>query len=119
MNVGDIDRLLSYVILIALHLQVYGYRMSLWAEHLGGLESVFEEPESLECVQRVNYIADRNWEQYIAPEITDMRSHLIRYPLKVEDDGTVTNLPGYLTFPDVGGKIMGSNQVNIPDDLTT
>lgn len=79
---------------------------------------MFEEPESLECVRRINCIAGRNWEQYAAPEVTDM-SHLIRFPLKVEDDGAVTNLPGYLTFPDVGGKIMGSNQPNIPDDLTT
>lgn len=93
--------------------------MSLWAEHLGGLEPVFEETESLECVHRVNYMAERNWEQFAAPEVTDMRGRLIRFPLKVEDDGTVTNLPGYLTFPDVGGKIMGSNQPNIPDDLTT
>lgn len=93
--------------------------MSLWAEQVGGLEQEFEEPESVECVHRLNFIADRNWEQYAAPQITDMRSHLIRYPLKVEDDGTVTNLPGFITFPDVGGKIMGSNQPNIPDDLTT
>ena len=63
-------------------------------------------------------MADRNWEQYAAPEITDMRGHLIRYPLKIEDNGDVTNLPGFQTFPDVGGKIMGSNQQSIPDDLT-
>lgn len=99
--------------------QVYGYRMALWAEHLGFLEPTFEEPERLDCVQRINYIADMNWEQYAAPQVTDMRGHLIRYPLRVEDNGTVTNLLGYETFPDVGGKIMGTNQPNIPDDLTS
>ncbi|XWS45611.1 hypothetical protein CRYUN_Cryun15aG0151100 [Craigia yunnanensis] len=31
--------------------QVYGYRMSLWAEHLGELNKLFKEPESLECVK--------------------------------------------------------------------
>lgn len=98
--------------------QVYGYRMSLWAEHLACLEPVFETPSSLECVQRINYIADRGWEQYVAEEVTDMKSHLIRYPLKIEDNGTVINLPSHNTFPDVGGKIMGSNQQQIPDDLT-
>lgn len=92
--------------------------MSLWAEHLGTLEHVFEEPESLECVQRINDMGERNWQQYIAPEITDMKGHLMRYPLKIGDDGTVTNLPGYETFPDVGGKIMGANQIKLPDDLT-
>ena len=102
----------------SLFLQVFGYRMSLWAEHLGPLEPIFEEPESLECVQRVNDMAERNWQQYIAPEVTDMRGHLIKYPLRIGDDGSVSNLPGYETFPDVGGKIMGTNQEQIPDDLT-
>ncbi|GKF94592.1 phospholipase D beta 1-like protein, partial [Tanacetum coccineum] len=27
--------------------QVFGYRMSLWAEHIGGLDSTFERPESI------------------------------------------------------------------------
>jgi len=63
-------------------------------------------------------MAERNWQQYIAPEVTDMTGHLIRYPLKIEINGTITNLPGFNTFPDVGGKIMGSNQENLPDDLT-
>lgn len=99
-------------------MQVYGYRMSLWAEHLGSVEPVFGEPESLVCVERVNNMAEANWKQYTAPEVTDMRGHLMRYPLKIEDDGTVRNLPGYETFPDVGGKIMGANQPSLPDDLT-
>jgi len=100
--------------------QVYGYRMSLWVEHLGCLEPTFDAPESLECMRRVNDMAERNWQQYVAPEVTDMKGHLLRYPLKIEDDGTVTNLPGYETFPDVGGKIMGcSSGMIMPDDLTT
>lgn len=99
--------------------QVHGYRMSLWAEHLGGaLEPIYEEPEGLECVRRVNDIADRNWEQYASPQVTDLAGHLIRYPLRIDDNGTVCNLPGVETFPDVGGKIMGSNQEKLPDDLT-
>lgn len=92
--------------------------MSLWAEHLGPLEPIFEEPESLECVRRVNHLAEKNWQQYAAPEVTDMTGHLIRYPLRIETNGSITNLPGFETFPDVGGKIMGSNQENLPDDLT-
>ncbi|GKC19107.1 phospholipase D beta 1-like protein [Tanacetum coccineum] len=38
--------------------QVFGYRMSLWAEHIGGLESTFERPESIECVRRVRSLSD-------------------------------------------------------------
>lgn len=63
-------------------------------------------------------MAERNWQQYVAPEVTDMKGHLLRYPLTIENDGTVNNLPGYETFPDVGGKIMGSNQRKLIDDLT-
>jgi phospholipase D1/2 len=33
--------------------QVYGFRTSLWAEHLGHLFEDYKEPESLECVRRV------------------------------------------------------------------
>jgi phospholipase D1/2 len=68
-------------------MQVYGYRMSLWAEHLGVLEPAFTNPESLECVQRVNEMAQANWEQYIAEEVTDMRAHLLPYPVQVKDEG--------------------------------
>lgn len=92
--------------------------MSLWAEHLGPLEPIFEEAESVECVRRVNHLAEKNWQQYVAPEVTDMTGHLIRYPLRIEFDGSISTLPGFDTFPDVGGKIMGSNQENLPDDLT-
>ena len=86
-----------------LNLQVFCYQMLLWAEHLACLEPVFEQPKSFECVQRINHMADRNWEQYVAQEVIDMKGHLIRYPLKLEDNGTVTNFLGCWTFPDVGG----------------
>ncbi|KAK4339905.1 hypothetical protein RND71_041367 [Anisodus tanguticus] len=42
------------------HGQVYGYRMSLWAEHLGGIEDVYMDPQTIECVRRVNERARRN-----------------------------------------------------------
>ncbi|XP_031262656.1 phospholipase D delta-like [Pistacia vera] len=44
------------------HGQIYGYRNSLWAEHLGQLEASFEEPESRECVRTVNQIVGDKWE---------------------------------------------------------
>ncbi|XP_076915381.1 phospholipase D delta-like [Bidens hawaiensis] len=43
------------------HGQVYGYRMSLWAEHLGVLEKCYKEPETIECVNKVNKLAEDNW----------------------------------------------------------
>ncbi|KAF8411885.1 hypothetical protein HHK36_004443 [Tetracentron sinense] len=97
---------------------VYGYRMSLWVEHLGILEDSFREPQTLECVRRVNKLAVRNWRSFVAEESKEMRGHLMRYPIEVGSDGKVDAIPGYDCFPDVGGKVLGA-PTNLPDVLTT
>ncbi|CAI9265235.1 unnamed protein product [Lactuca saligna] len=99
--------------------QVYGYRMSLWAEHLGALKTCYMEPESLECVSSVNKIAEDNWKRYTEDKYTALEGHLLRYPLQVNGDGKVSSLPGFENFPDVGGKVMGSHSPALPDILTT
>ncbi|KAG7034062.1 Phospholipase D delta [Cucurbita argyrosperma subsp. argyrosperma] len=101
------------------HGQIYGYRMSLWSEHLGMLDPCFNEPETLECVRRVNGVAEDNWKRFTADEFTTLQGHLLRYPVLVDGDGRVTPLPGHENFPDVGGKIIGSHSAAIPDVLTT
>ncbi|KAK7247301.1 hypothetical protein RIF29_42182 [Crotalaria pallida] len=100
------------------HGQVYGYRMSLWAEHLGSVEDTFDEPHSLNCVRYVNHIAQRNWTAFVSDEGNQMRGHLMQYPVNVSRDGKVTALDDYESFPDVGGKILGSPN-SLPDALTT
>ncbi|KAJ6704538.1 PHOSPHOLIPASE D, partial [Salix viminalis] len=50
------------------HGQVYGYRMSLWAEHLGILEKAFDEPQNLECMKLVNRTSRKNWKAYVSEE---------------------------------------------------
>ncbi|XP_027108207.1 phospholipase D gamma 1-like [Coffea arabica] len=90
------------------HGQIYGYRMSLWAEHLGVIEDCFTQPESVECVRRVKTMGEANWNQYAAPEVTEMRAHLLKYPVEVDRTGKVRALPGHESFPDVGGNIVGS-----------
>lgn len=99
--------------------QVYGYRMSLWAEQLGTLEKAYKEPETLECVNRVNKIAENNWKRYTAESFTTLQGHLLRYPLQMDASGNVNSLPGYENFPDVGGKVMGAHSPTLPDILTT
>lgn len=89
-------------------LQIYGYRMSLWAEHIGSLEECFKQPESIECMRRVRSLSEQNWRQYAADEITEMKSHLLKYPVEVDQTGKVKALPGCETFPDVGGNILGA-----------
>lgn len=91
--------------------------MSLWAEHIGQLEKCFEQPQSLECVRRVRFLGEQNWEQYAADKVTDMTAHLLKYPVKVDREGQVKPLSGYANFPDVGGSIVGSF-VAIQENLT-
>ncbi|KAL5198262.1 hypothetical protein ABZP36_001774 [Zizania latifolia] len=97
---------------------VYGYRMSLWAEHLGTLEECFRSPQSVECIRLVNQMAEENWECYVSPEMVNMRGHLMRYPITVDRDGRVGPLLGYECFPDVGGKVLGTHS-SLPNALTT
>ncbi|XP_007017919.2 PREDICTED: phospholipase D delta [Theobroma cacao] len=98
--------------------QVYGYRMSLWAEHMGKVDYFFKEPESLGCVKSVNNIAEENWKRYSAESFTQLQGHLLKYPIEVDSSGKVSPLPGQETFPDVGGKVLGS-RTTLPDALTT
>ncbi|KAF4377567.1 hypothetical protein G4B88_006847 [Cannabis sativa] len=99
--------------------QIYGYRMSLWAEHLGKLDHCFEEPENLDCVKMVNDIAIRNWNNFMTEEFTPLQGHLLKYPLHVNEDGKVVPLSDCDSFPDVGGKIIGAHSATLPDVLTT
>ncbi|GMP44598.1 hypothetical protein CsSME_00013464 [Camellia sinensis var. sinensis] len=98
--------------------QVYGYRMSLWAEHLGKLNKCFKEPESLVCVDSVNKIAEDNWKKFTREEFTPLQGHLLKYPVKIDGNGKVSALPGQENFPDVGGKVLGA-RTTLPDALTT
>lgn len=100
------------------HGQVYGYRMSLWAEHLGLTHDCFKDPESLDCVKRVNKIAEDNWKKYTADDYTPLQGHLMKYPVNVDANGKVSSLPGFESFPDVGGKVLGCRST-LPDALTT
>lgn len=83
------------------------------------LDNCFEEPESLDCIRKVNQIAGENWGRFTATEFTPLQGHLLRYPLQVDADGTVSPLPGNEQFPDAGGKIIGVHSMSLPDMLTT
>jgi len=97
--------------------QIYGYRMSLWAEHIGGIDEDFNYPESLECMRRVRHLGEENWKQFVADEVTEMRGHLMKYPVSVDRKGKVKPLPECATFPDLGGNICGSFMA-IQENLT-
>ncbi|ESW29853.1 hypothetical protein PHAVU_002G104200 [Phaseolus vulgaris] len=99
--------------------QIYGYRMSLWGEHLDMLDETFEEPESLECVRKVNAIAEDNWKLFTSEDFSLLQGHLLKYPILVDSDGKIKSLSDCENFPDAGGKILGAHSTAIPDILTT
>lgn len=100
-------------------LQVYGYRMSLWAEQLGVTGSLFMELNSLECVKTVNSIAEDNWKRYTDQDFKPLQGHLLWYPVQVDSNGKVSPLPGFENFPDIGGRVLGAPSTTVPDTLTT
>ncbi|KAL3634928.1 hypothetical protein CASFOL_021982 [Castilleja foliolosa] len=99
--------------------QVYGYRNSLWAEHIGKIEDCFKEPENLECVKYVNAVAENNWKRYTNKHrFVPLQGHILKYPFEVDVDGDVKPLAGHESFPDVGGLVEGHFSRLIPRKST-
>ncbi|KAI3743942.1 hypothetical protein L1987_57014 [Smallanthus sonchifolius] len=67
--------------------QIYGYRMSLWAEHLGTIDETFTHPKTIECVRQVRSMAEANWVQFASNEISEMTGHLMKYLLGIFASG--------------------------------
>ncbi|KAJ4958055.1 hypothetical protein NE237_025166 [Protea cynaroides] len=100
--------------------QIHGFRMALWYEHLGLLHDSFLQPQSVQCVQNVNYIADEYWDIYSSESLDrDLPGHLLRYPVAIGNDGTITELPNMVNFPDTKARILGAKAVYLPPILTT
>ncbi|KAJ6355075.1 hypothetical protein OIU77_005629 [Salix suchowensis] len=97
--------------------QIHGFRMSLWYEHLGQLDDTFCHPESLECVRKVNHIAEKNWHLYSSGN--DLPGHLLTYPMEVTSNGELTELQGTEFFPDTKARVFGSKSDLLPSILTT
>lgn len=100
--------------------EVHGFRLSLWYEHLGMLDDTFLAPESEECVRKVNQVADKYWDLYSSESLErDLPGHLLRYPIGVSSDGSVTELPGAEFFPDTKARVLGAKSDYLPPILTT
>ncbi|KAJ4830078.1 hypothetical protein Tsubulata_027404 [Turnera subulata] len=100
--------------------EIRGFRSSLWYEHLGLLDDSFLQPESLECVRKVNHTANKHWELYSSDKfVHDLPGHLLPYPVGVTSSGEIIKLPGTEFFPDTRAHILGSKSELIPPILTT
>ncbi|KAK4389363.1 Phospholipase D beta 1 [Sesamum angolense] len=58
--------------------EIFGYRMSLWAEQHGTLEQCYEQPESVECVRRIRWMGELNWKAFESDEMVPLRGHLMK-----------------------------------------
>ena len=100
--------------------QIHGFRMALWYEHLGMLDDVFQRPESMECVQKVNKIAVKYWDMYSSDDLEqDLPGHLLSYPIGIDSEGNVTEMPGMEFFPDTRARVLGTKSDYLPPILTT
>ncbi|KAL6974214.1 Phospholipase D [Sarracenia purpurea var. burkii] len=100
--------------------QIHGFRMSLWYEHMGLLDNCFCRPESLDCIRKVNQIAEKYWDLYAGEALNgDLPGHLLQYPIGVTEDGEVTELPGTEHFPDTKARVLGNKAEFLPPILTT
>lgn len=100
--------------------QIHGFRMALWYEHLGMLDNCFVHPDSLDCIRKVNHLAEKYWDLYARETLDhDLPGHLLTYPIGVASNGEVTELPGTEHFPDTKARVLGSRADFYPAILTT
>lgn len=100
--------------------QIYGFRISLWSEHLNMLDESFKYPQTVECIQMVNTIAEKNWALYSSNKLDeDLPGHLLRYPVEVTSSGAIVALPGFEFFPDTKARVLGNKSDFLPPILTT
>ncbi|KAL2493228.1 Phospholipase D epsilon [Abeliophyllum distichum] len=100
---------------------IRAFRMSLWYEHTGQADDVFQDPQSMECVQMIRSIGDQMWKIYSEDEILDMNGvHLVSYPVCVTEKGSVEDLVGGDGhFPDTKTPIKGKRSKVLASIFTT
>lgn len=100
---------------------IHEYRNSLWYEHTGRAEEIFQEPQSLECVQRLSSIGEQMWKLYCGEEVVDMEGvHLVTYPVRVKEDGLIEDLvDNNSQFLDTKAPVKGKRSKVLPPLCTT
>ena len=99
--------------------KVSAFRRALWAEHMQEMDESFADPSSLECMQKVQEIGQKNWEIFVGDDTADTQGHLLSYPVSVSDEGVVGALDGAENFPDTEASIVGEKSDLLPNKLTT
>eukprot|EP01004_Peranema_trichophorum_P004628 NODE_3538_length_1332_cov_72.497932_g3092_i0.p1 GENE.NODE_3538_length_1332_cov_72.497932_g3092_i0~~NODE_3538_length_1332_cov_72.497932_g3092_i0.p1 ORF type:complete len:230 (+),score=34.26 NODE_3538_length_1332_cov_72.497932_g3092_i0:574-1263(+) len=76
--------------------EVHKFRLALFVQHMKMNDIVFQNPDSIDCVRRINMIANMNWDNYVLEEM-ELDSNLLKYPYTVTKGGVE---PRALFFPD-------------------
>jgi len=105
---------------------VHMFRMSLWAEHLCIFDDIFKFPGTLDCVSKIKEMVWYNWqsfnfEKYNLPREVATPGQLLMYPVEIQQNGTLSNLPRFTSFPDFpeAAKIFGTKSAVLPEKITT
>ncbi|KVH92965.1 hypothetical protein Ccrd_005005 [Cynara cardunculus var. scolymus] len=100
---------------------IHAYRMSLWYEHTGQAEKLFQDPGSLECVEMMRLLGEQMWQIYSGDEVIDMDGvHLASYPVSVTREGNVEDhVSGGGHFPDTKVQVKGKRSKILPPIFTT
>ncbi|CAI9114301.1 OLC1v1014990C1 [Oldenlandia corymbosa var. corymbosa] len=101
--------------------EIHAFRMSLWYEHTGKVEAVFNDPHSLECVDKFRSTGDKMWEIYCGEEVADMKGgHLVTYPISISPEGHVQDIAdGNGHFPDTRTPVKGKRTKVLAPIFTT
>jgi len=105
---------------------VHMFRMSLWAAHLKTWEEIFRFPGTLDCTHRIKEMAWHNWQSYNfdaygLPQESPPPGKMLLYPIEVQQNGSINNLPNFKSFPDYpsSAKVFGTKSNVIPEKVTT
>jgi phospholipase D1/2 len=88
------------------------FRVKLFREHLGDGE--WDNVSS--SFGNVNLISDQNWDNFSSEEFHEMKSHLMSYPININEDFEIS--PKIKYFPDTKSCIDGFESFYTPDILT-
>merc|ERR1712194_252314 len=99
---------------------IHAFRLHIWASITGQMDEIFRNPNSLQCVNTVNEIANKNWQAYMAAETTNMDSHLLPFPLEFER-GKLRPRQGLVNgcFPDTNASVLGKKSTIFPELMLT
>jgi len=103
--------------------QVAGFRLSLWGEHMGCFDPIFQQPHTLQCMNYVKQLAYENWECFKSNVPKELpHAHLLPYPISIDSAGEVR--PNGMHedgqyFPDTKAPIIPKITPNVMLELMT